>query len=98
MFPVRWSLFFLPVVCAWVTPPIYYTIKIQAARQSGLSFLAKSDGHHEGNAPAYNDGNVTELNGIDRIFCLSDLHTDHPDNKKWLKTKVIEYVAAVEKG
>ena len=85
----------LPVVStlAWTSPapPVSSNARGRSVKQRSRSCLFTSvGGHAEGNPPAYNGGKVTELNGIDRIFCLSDLHTDNPDNQKWLKARVSE--------
>lgn len=35
-----------------------------------------------------NEPEVHELEGIERVLCLSDLHTDHKDNFQWLAEEV----------
>jgi predicted phosphodiesterase len=34
------------------------------------------------------DGKIEELDGIERALVLSDLHTDHEKNMRWLKSKI----------
>jgi len=85
--------FLFPLLAdSWITTTRPTGPSIQAApgRQS-VSLLSKSkQSPYEGNPPAFNDGTITELNGIHRIFALSDIHSDHKDNQKWLHEKVKE--------
>jgi len=66
--------------------------QIQAAQRGKiLPLLAKLKKKENEESPSdLNNGKIVELNGIHRIFVLSDIHSDHKDNQKWLHEKVEE--------
>ena len=38
-----------------------------------------------------NAENIIHLPHIERVLCISDLHTDHGDNMKWLKNRTVDF-------
>ena len=74
---------------AWLSSPGSVIVSSSASafhRKQRLNTPLRAHFQQEGSERT--DGKVTTLSGIDRVFCLSDLHCDNTQNLEWIQSKL----------
>lgn len=74
---------FLPFGSPWVSISNPGKFLKAATTSLGLSDVTQDPSSRR-------DGRILELNGVERVFCLSDLHTDSEANQIWLLSMLRE--------